>query len=113
VLLYRNVSRAYRVRTLLAPIDFSLFSEKAVEWALLLAALAKARVRLLHVLPQTSSKWAPRLRRTVVEMVGDQRRRVQRRLREFGSPAIPVEGWSRSRPIPPPGFGRLRATRSI
>jgi len=68
-----------------------IVSGKAVEWALLLAALAKARVRLLHILPETSSKWAPSLRRTAIEMVGDHRR-AQRRLFEFRSPAVPVEG---------------------
>lgn len=108
VLLCRNVSRAYRVRTILAPIDFSPFAEKAVEWALLLAALAKARVRLLHVLPEASSKWAPHLRRAAIEMVADKRRRLERRLREFGSPAIAVEGAVTESRDPAGGIGEAQ-----
>lgn len=91
VLLYRSVPAGYRVRAVLAPIDFSPFSRKALEWALLLASLARSRVRLLHVLPETSARWAPRLRRAAIEMVIDERRRAERRLRQFGGSPISVE----------------------
>ena len=91
VLVYGSVPAGYRVRTILAPVDFSPFSRTAVEWALCLAALVGARLRLLHVVPDPSSKWARRLRRAAVEMVADERRRAERQLREFGSPGISVE----------------------
>lgn len=91
VLVYRGVPAGFEVRTILAPVDFSPFSRRAQEWALLLATLARARVRLLHVVPEASSKWAPRLRRAAIEMLADERRRAERELREFGSPAISVE----------------------
>jgi universal stress protein A len=92
VLLYRSVPAEFRVRTVLAPVDFSPFSRKALDWALLLASLARASVRLLHVLPETSKRWAPRLRRTAVEMVVEERRRAERRIRKFGGAAVSVEG---------------------
>lgn len=92
VVLYRSVPAEFRVRTVLAPVDFSPFSRKALDWALFLASLARASVRLLHVLPETSKRWAPRLRRTAVEMVVEERRRAERRIREFGGAAVSVEG---------------------
>lgn len=92
VVLYRGVSAGYRVRRVLVPVDFSPFSRKAVGWALLLASLTRARLRLLHVLPEASTRWGPRLRRKAVEMVGEETERARRQLRRFGSAAIPVEG---------------------
>jgi nucleotide-binding universal stress UspA family protein len=91
VLLYRNVAASYRIRRVLAPVDFSPFSRGAVRWALLAASVATAELRLIHVLPQQSARWAPRLRRMAVEMVSEERRRVGRQRRLFGSPTIPVE----------------------
>jgi universal stress protein A len=91
VLLYRRVSAGYRVRRVLAPVDFSSFSRKAVGWSLLVASLARAGLRLLHVLPEASARWAPRLRRMAVEMVREERQRAERQLRQFGGSAIPVE----------------------
>lgn len=96
VLVYGNVPADYRVRTILVPVDFSPFSRRAVEWAFCLATLVRARLRLLHVVPETSSKWTPRLRRAAAEKVADERRRAERQLREFGSPGISAGlGWAR------------------
>ncbi len=91
VLLYRRVPSGYRVGTILAPVDFSPFSRDAIDWALLLASFARARVRLLHVLPPASSRWATRLRRAAVEMVREQRHLAQRQLRELGDPGTAIE----------------------
>ena len=91
VLLYRRVSSAYRVDTILAPVDFSPFSRDAIGWALLLASLARARVRLLHVLPTGSSRWSTRLRRAAVEMVREERLLAQRQLRELGDPGTEID----------------------
>jgi universal stress protein A len=91
VLFYRRVPSGYRVGSILAPVDFSPFSRKAIAWAVLLASLAQARVRLLHVLPEKSRRWSAPLRRAAAEMVGDERRRAERLLREFGSPGLSIE----------------------
>lgn len=91
VLLYRRISADYRIRSVLAPVDFSSFSRKAIRWSLLVASLTRASLRLLHVLPETSARWAPGLRRIALEMVREERQRAERQLREFGGSAIPVE----------------------
>jgi universal stress protein A len=104
VLLYRRVSSGYRVGTILAPVDFSPFSRDAIGWALLLASLARARVRLLHVLPAASSRWAPRLRRVAVEMVRQERQRAQRQLRELGDPGTVIEALVVERKDPAQGI---------
>jgi universal stress protein A len=109
VLLYRRVPAGHRVRRVLAPVDFSPFSRKAVGWALLVASLARADLRLLHVLPEVSARWGPRLRRMAVEMVREERQRAQRQLRQFGSPAISVEGIVFEREHP--GRGVLQALK--
>ena len=103
VLFYHRVPSGYRVGSILAPVDFSPFSRKAIAWALLLASLTRARLRLLHVLPETSKRWAAPLRRAAVEMVGDERRRAERLLREFGNPGIPVEALILERKDPAQG----------
>jgi nucleotide-binding universal stress UspA family protein len=92
VLFYRSVSSGYRVRRVLVPVDFSPFSRKAVGWGLLLASLARAGVRLLHVLPETSARWAQRLRRMALDMVREERQRAETQVRRFGSRSIPIEG---------------------
>ena len=91
VLLYRRVPSGNRAGTVLAPVDFSPFSRDAISWALLLASLARARVRLLHVLPPASSRWATRLRRAAVEMVRQERRLALRQLRELGDRSTVIE----------------------
>ena len=91
VLLYRRVHSGYRVGTILAPVDFSPFSREAIGWALLLASLTGARVRLLHVLPAASSRWAARLRRAALEMVREERQQAQRQLRQLGDPGTMIE----------------------
>jgi universal stress protein A len=91
VLLYRRVPAGYGVGTILAPVDFSPFSRDAIRWSLLLAALSQASVRLLHVLPASSSRWAPRLRRAAVEMVREERQLALRQLRELGHPRTVIE----------------------
>ncbi len=92
VLFYRSVSSGYRVRRVLVPVDFSPFSRKAVGWGLLLASLARAGLRLLHVLPETSARWAPRLRRMALDMVREERQRAETQVHRFGSRSIPIEG---------------------
>jgi nucleotide-binding universal stress UspA family protein len=92
VLFYRRVSSGYRLRRVLVPVDFSPFSRKAVGWGLLLASLARAGLRLLHVLPETSARWAPRLRRMALDMVREERQRAEIQQRRFGSRSIPIEG---------------------
>jgi nucleotide-binding universal stress UspA family protein len=109
VLLYRKVPANFRVRRVLAPIDFSPFSRRAVGWALLVASLARADLRLLHVLPEVSARWGPGLRHMAVEMVREERQRAQRQLRHFGSPAISVEGIVVEREHP--GRGVLQALK--
>ena len=91
VLLYRRVPSGYRVGTILAPVDFSPSSREALEWALLFASLTRSRVRLLHVLPAASSRWAARLRRAALEMVREERQRAQRQLRRLGDPGTVIE----------------------
>jgi universal stress protein A len=91
VLLFRRVPSDYRIGTILAPVDFSPFSRDAVRWALLFAAFARARVRLLHVLPPSSSRWAARVRRAAVEMVRQERQLALRQLRELGHPRTEIE----------------------
>lgn len=91
VLLYRRVSFGYSVGTVLAPVDFSPFSRDAIGWALLLASRSRSRVRLLHVLPAASSRWAARLRRAAAELVRKERQLAERQLRELGDPDTVIE----------------------
>jgi universal stress protein A len=102
-LMYRRVLRGYRIGSILAPVDFSPFSRGAIAWALLLGSLTRARVRLLHVLPEASRRWAASLRRAAVEKVGDERRRAERLLREFGNPGNSVEAMIVERKDPAQG----------
>lgn len=104
VLLYRRISADYRIRTVLAPVDFSSFSRKAIRWSLLVASIARASLRLLHVLPETSARWAPGLRRIAVEMVREERQRAERQLRQFGGSAISVEAIILERKDPARGI---------
>lgn len=90
VLLHRRVTAAYRVGTILAPIDFSTRAREAVAWALLFASLAGARVRLLHAYPG-SSRRSSAIRHAAIEAVELERRRARRHLGRFGNPAVGIE----------------------
>ena len=92
VLLHRRVPAGYRVDTILAPIDFSPFSRRAVGWALFLASLTGARVRLLHALVEVSRRRGSPVRRAAIEAVEGERRWAERQLRgRFRNPAIAVD----------------------
>jgi nucleotide-binding universal stress UspA family protein len=90
VLLHRRVPAALRVRTILAPIDFSSSAREAVAWALLFASLTGARVRLLHALAGPGGRTSA-IRRAAIDAVEMERGRAERQLRRFGNPVVRVE----------------------
>jgi len=84
------------IRTILVPVDFSAYAEKAVCWALALAERWRSRLLLLHVVPIPS--YPPMLMGTYfnpANFAASLRAEAEARLKEFvtslGKTKVPVE----------------------
>ncbi len=85
------------MRTILAVTDFSPTASRALEWAAFFAQAWKARLHILHVVPQPGAHPLPRVQKTVEEAVQkvyeERRRKMEEAVETFRAQGVAdVEG---------------------
>lgn len=80
------------LKKILVPIDFSEHSEKALDWALSLAAPEKIPIIVFHVIPQPPTEWLTRVVAEEKKLEAELRADAERRLQEITvEKAVPIE----------------------
>jgi nucleotide-binding universal stress UspA family protein len=80
------------LKKILVPIDFSEHSEKALNWALSLAAPEAIPIIIFHVIPQSPTEWLTRVVAEEKRLEAELRADAERRLQEITvGKAVPIE----------------------
>ncbi len=79
-------------KKILVPIDFSEHSQKALEWALFLAAPTGTPLILFHIIPRPPTEWLTRMVAEEKRLEAELRADAEKRLQEIAvGKTIPIE----------------------